>query len=63
MDWKDWPIGSKVIYYWNEFDGSGSMKGILTAKEDDHSIVEAEDLKLWLDDDTADMFRIVKKKL
>ena len=57
QNWREWKIGDKVKYSWNEFAGKGSLIGLLTIQEEDHAIVEAEDMHLWLDDDTKDMFR------
>lgn len=39
-----------------EFDGSGSREGIITEVHEDHAIMEADGMHLWIDDDTAEMF-------
>lgn len=58
-NWKEWEIGDKIKWNWQEFDGKGCMIGILIKKESDHAIVKADDMNLWLDDDTSDMFKKV----
>lgn len=60
MNWRMWPIGSEVIFHWEEFDGSGKEKGILTEQNEDHAIVEANGVNYWIDDDNKDMFILVK---
>lgn len=54
--WRKWNIGDRVQYIVNEFDGCRSWNGILTEMHEDHAIVEADGMKLWLDDDTQDLF-------
>lgn len=48
--------GRKTTWNWNEFDGSGSREGIITEVHEDHAIMEADGMHLWIDDDTAEMF-------
>ena len=58
MNWREYEVGQEVAYFFNEFDGSGVYKGIITEKHDDHRIVHVNDseMNLWLDDNNADMF-------
>lgn len=55
-DWRDWKVGRKTIYSGTEFDGSFRYVGRVTEKHDDHLIVEADGMHLWVDDDTAELF-------
>lgn len=55
-NWNKWEIGDKIKWKWEEWDGKGSMIGILVEKEADHAIVKANNMNLWLDNDTSDMF-------
>ena len=48
--------GRKTTWHWDEFDGSGSREGIITEVHEDHAIMEADGMHLWIDDDTAEMF-------
>lgn len=52
-DWRTWKKGRKTTWHWNEFDGSGSREGIITEVNEDHAIMEADGMHLWIDDDTA----------
>lgn len=60
MKWQNWNIGDTIRWYWNEFDGKGSVLGVLTVKEPDHIIIEADGMHLWCDDDTEENFKRVK---
>ena len=55
-NWRNWNIGDKIRWSWEEFDGKGSTVGVLTSKEEDHAIVEADGMDLWVDDIMQDMF-------
>ena len=55
-NWRNWSVGDKIRWSWNEFDGKGSVTGVLTQKEQDHAIVEADGMRLWVDDDMQEMF-------
>ena len=55
-DWRTWKKGRKTTWHWDEFDGSGSREGIITEVHEDHAIMEADGMHLWIDDDTAEMF-------
>ena len=55
-DWRTWKKGRKTTYAWDEFDGAGSLEGTVTEVHEDHLIVEADGMSLWLDDDNAEMF-------
>ena len=54
-DWRTWKKGRKTTWHWNEFDGSGSREGIITEVHEDHAIMEADGMHLWIDDDTAEI--------
>ena len=56
MNWREWSIGDRIKWSWDEWDGKGSVIGIFAAKEEDHAIVEADGMRLWVDDGTQDMF-------
>lgn len=56
-DWRNWQVGRKTVWETHEFDGDSICEGVLTEKHEDHAIVEADGMRLWLDDDFAYMFR------
>lgn len=56
-DWRMLSVGDKMLYHWNEFDGSGEFVGTVIAINKDHAIVEAIGMKLWLDDESQHMFQ------
>ena len=56
MGWRSWNIGRKTIYSGTEFDGTFYYEGIVTEKHEDHLIVEADGMHLWVDDSTAEFF-------
>lgn len=57
VDWKRWKLGDKVEYIWNDFDGSGSIEGIITKVEKDHLIMTASNnMNLWVDDNASGVF-------
>lgn len=58
--WREWKLGDKIKYSWNEFDGSGSTVGTVTEIEADHIIVRADDMNLWCEDFNSDMFQKIK---
>lgn len=55
-DWHKWKVGRVTIHHYEEFDGSGRIRGIITEAHEDHAIMEAEGMQLWIDDFMADMF-------
>ena len=55
-NWRNWKIGRPTIYETHEFDGDCSFKGTITKIEDDHALMEADGMRLWIDDDTQYMF-------
>lgn len=57
MNWKKYRVGDIVEYSWNEFDGKGKIIATVTQVEEDHAIAEADDMKLWIDNDTVENFR------
>lgn len=54
-NWKTKKPGDKLLWTWNDFDGSGSMEVVVTECHSDHLIAENSDgdMHLWLDDDNA----------
>ena len=55
-DWRTWKKGER-----QHGTGMNSMeaeagKGIITEVNEDHAIMEADGMHLWIDDDTAEMF-------
>lgn len=57
QNWKLWNIGDAILYHWDEFDGKGSLLGILVEKHEDHAIVEAAGMHLWVSNETIDLFK------
>lgn len=57
-DWKTLKPGDPVIMKSNDFDGIATISGLITEVCADHAIMRSEDgITLWIDNDTADMFR------
>lgn len=56
-NWREYTLGDIIQYTWNEFDGSGSLIGMIITKESDHAIVKVNDMNLWLDDTNQYMFK------
>ncbi len=56
-DWRRWTLEDRIEYFWKDFEGSGSIEGIVTKVESDHLIVTTNDnMNLWVDDSTAELF-------
>lgn len=60
-NWRNKKPGDKILWTWNDFDGSGSMEAIITECFDDHLIAENGDIHLWVDDDTANCYYEIEK--
>lgn len=58
--WRDLKLGDKVIYHFEEFDGSYKAEGVVIEVYKDHAIVSIPDITVWYDDDSEDMFDIVE---
>lgn len=58
--WKTWNIGNTIRYTADEFDGYSEFVGVVTEKENDHLIVEADGMKLWCEEFNQNMFRKVR---
>ncbi len=58
VDIKKLKVGDRLTFFWDEFDGSGAIPGIVSSIEEDHAIVVADGQTLWLDSRNADMFAI-----
>lgn len=56
-NWKSWQLGDSIEWYGTEFDGSFSYIGNVIKKFDDHLIVFADGMSLWVDDDTISQYR------
>ena len=57
IDWRKWKLGDKVEYIWKDFDGSGSIEGVITKVEEDHLIMTTNDnMNLWVDDNGSGVF-------
>ena len=56
--WRSWELGDKVFWDVTEFSDGGRVfyEGRVTQIDEDHLIVEADGMHLWVDDDTADQF-------
>ena len=59
MDWKNLKLGDPILYYGQEFDGKFSFNGYVEKIFEDHVIVKADGMDLWLDDDTKDLFMLL----
>ena len=60
-DWKCLKLRDPILFYGKEFDGSFREEGYVERIFDDHIIVKANGMSLWLDDDTESLFfRLVK---
>ena len=57
IDWRKWKLGDNVEFIWKDFDGSGSVEGIITKVEEDHLIMTTSDnMDLWVDDNASGVF-------
>jgi len=56
-DWRNWSIGRLTIWEYHDFDGYGQHVGFISEIYDDHAIMEADGMKLWIDDTSVYMFR------
>lgn len=54
--WRKWKVGDRVLYIVNDFDGHGIFEGILIEKYESHAIVEVDGMRLWLSDETQELF-------
>lgn len=50
--WKNWNIGDTIKWIVDEFDGHMERIGKVTQIFEDHVIVEADGMNLWVDKDT-----------
>lgn len=59
MDWRCLQVGDKVKYHVDEFDTVKpyDIDAEVTEVHDDHAIARGEEMNLWIDDETVDMFR------
>ena len=56
MDFLTIQVGDKAAFHWDEFDGRGTIYGVVTKTYPDHVIIQTDGEKLWCDDDNIDMF-------
>lgn len=61
-DVKKIEVNTEVLFRGQDFDGSFLFKGVVSEVYEDHAIVLAEDMTLWLDKDTCNQFFVVKEK-
>lgn len=54
--WKKLCCGDKVRYHAEDFDGVTDLNGVVTAVYEDHAVVHAGDMCLWVDEDTEKFF-------
>ena len=59
--WSSWSAGKEVTYTpKKDFDTVGTpkpVKGKVISVADDHAVVLANGMKLWVDEDTINMFK------
>ena len=53
-DWRNWEVGRPTIWAGRDFDGSWYFEGVITEKHEDHLILEADGMHIWIDDDFCD---------
>lgn len=49
--------GDRLVYRWEDFDGKGERVVVVSHVFEDHAIAEYGDMRLWIDEYDADMFR------
>lgn len=57
MCWNNYKVGDRIEYSWNEFDGTGKLRGKIIEVAEDYAIAECDGMKLWIDEDTEYQFR------
>lgn len=62
LDFRTVKIGDKVKFESHDFDGAVTRYGVVTEVEDDHAIVRADGMNLWLDDYTAGQFSLIASR-
>ena len=60
MNWRKLKVGQKVAWMGEEWSKVIFCIGVVTKVFDDHAIVEAEGMTLWVDDITGELFREVR---
>ena len=64
MDYRTLRPGDRVVYRYDDFDGSGELLGAVKEVAEDHVLIGADGMDLWLDDDNSYMFsRVAHKEL
>lgn len=56
LDFRTVKIGDRVKFTADDFDGRVEREGIVVKTDNDHAIVCADGMNLWLDDGTAYQF-------
>ena len=56
-NWRSLRVGDRVHYYGKDFDGEWDYICTIIIIDKDHAIAEWDGVKLYLDDETADLFR------
>lgn len=55
--WREWTVGERVTYEYNDFDGSGKIPCYISSVHNDHAIaMDADAIRYWVDNDTEHMF-------
>lgn len=57
-NYKEYKVGQRVVYSWNEFDGKGSENGTVIGYDDDNDVIVKTDsgLTLLIFDESEYMF-------
>ena len=56
-NWRTLKVGDKVHYYGKDFDGEWDYICEIVKVDKDFVIVEWDEIRLYLDDETKDLFR------
>ena len=59
-NWRNLIVGDKVHYYGEDFDGEWDYICEIIRVDEEFAIAEWDGVRLYLDDETADLFRKVR---
>ncbi len=59
-NWRSLKVGDRVHYYGEDFDGKWDYICEIIRVDEDCAIAEWDDVKLHIDDETADLFRMAR---
>ena len=62
MNWRKLKLGDPILFYGQDFSGKFSFNGYVEKIFEDHVIVKADGMNLWLDDDTKDLFKLLESE-